>query len=197
MAVAVNDIIRISAFVDMFGQEFVNVHHFKTLANGSVDDTAFMAAVQSILAAVYANVQNDQSDELQYQRIEGQNLTQDVLLPQTNWVGNPTGNQVDNPLPLQTSLNVFWPTLRPKTRCTSYIPGMTELANNTTGEWAAGALVNAQAYGDDLVGNLAFGGVTIIKGAFNATAVRFTDILTAVVPKDARTQRRRRRGVGS
>lgn len=197
MPVAINDIVRITAVVSMFGQEFVNVHFFKTIANGSVDDTAFMAAVQSMLAAVYANVQNDQSDEVRYERIEGQNITQDQLLPQTNWVGNPTGNKIEDPLPLQTSMNVFWPTLRPRTRCTSYLPGMTEAANNTEGEWGAVAIANAQQYGDDLVGNITFGGVTILKGAYNVALDRFTDLVNAVVPLDARTQRRRRRGVGS
>lgn len=197
MSIQVNDILRITAVVSLFNQEYVNVHHFKTLANGSADDTAFMAALQSILAAVYANVQNDQSDELRYERIEGQNLTQDILLPQTNWVGNPLGNQVDGVLPLQTTLNVFWPTLRPRTRCTSYLPGLTEISNTPQGEWGAVAIANAQLYGDELIGNLAFAGITVIKGAFNVAAVRFTEILTAVVPTDARTQRRRRRGVGS
>lgn len=196
MAVAIGDIVRINAIVTMTAQQFENVHHFEVIANGSADDTAFMVAVQLAIAPVYANAQNQQSDLLVYQRIEGQNLTQSILLPTTNWAGNPNGDKLFDPLPTQNSANVFWPTNRPKTRCTTYIPGFTEDANNATGQWDIDAKTDLQAFGDEFLLDLTNGGVTIRKGAYNLALDRFTDLIVAVVPIEARTQRRRRRGVG-
>lgn len=196
MAVAIGDIVRINALVSFEEQSYENVHHFEVLANATVDDTAFMVALQVIIAPIYANVQNQQTDNLRYERIEGQNLTQDVLLPAANWLGNPTGDSILDPLPPQVAANVFWTTLRPKTRCTTYVPGFSVGANNLNGKWDSGAITDLQAFGDQFIGTLAFGGVSIKKGAYNVLLDRFTDIVTAKVPIESRTQRRRRVGVG-
>lgn len=196
MTVAIGDIVRITAVVSMLGQEFVNVHHLITVANSTPDDTTFMASMQAILAGLYAHPENHQSDELRYERIEGQNVTQDVLLPQTNWTGNPTGDDLGHPLPTQVSANVFWPTLVPRVRCTTFLPGFGEAANDDEGRWTSGAQTDLQTFGDDFIGNLTFGGITVRKGAYNATLDRFTELVNAVVPSRSRTQRRRRVGVG-
>lgn len=196
MTVAVDDIVRINAVVSFQGQEYENVHHFKTIANASPNDQAFMDAVLVLIAAAYANVQNHQSNLLQYQRIEGQNITQDVLLPATNWTGNPVGDSAFDALPAQVTANVFWPTLRPKTRCTSYIPAFTETANNATGGWNTAAKDDLQLFGDALKDAGTQAGVTVQKGAYNVVAARYTPLISAVVPTDSRTQRRRRLGVG-
>lgn len=194
--VAIGDIVRINAIVSYQAQEYENVHHFTTVANATADDTAFMVAVQLAIAPVYANAQNRQSDLLRYERIEGQNLTQDLLLPATNWAGNPNGDQALDPLPAQVSANVFWPTQRPKTRCTTYLPAFAEAANSATGGWSAATLTDLQAFGDEFLANLSNGGMTIRKGAYNLAADRFTELIAAVVPTNSRTQRRRRLGVG-
>lgn len=196
MPVGVNDIVRIAAVVSMQAQEFLNVHHFKVLANATVDDAAFMVSTQLVLASIYADPQNDQSTQLRYERIEGQNITQNELLPTTNWAGNPTGNDVNHPLPLQTSANVFWPTITPKVRCTAYLPGYTETANGPNATWSASSVANMQLFGDALVGDIVGAGITLRKGAYNLTLDRFTELIGAFVPPDARTQRRRRPGVG-
>lgn len=196
MSIQVDDILRVSAVVSMQAQEFVNVHHFRTDGNATANDTAFMEQLQLILAAVYANVQNWQADLLRYERLEGQNITQDLLLPTVNWVGNPTGNRIEDPLPTQVTANVFWPTQRPKTRCTSYLPGLSEFSNTAAGEWTTGTKDDLQLYGDELLGSLLGGGVEVVKGAYNLAADRFVELLSAQVPVHSRTQRRRRIGVG-
>lgn len=196
MAVAIGDIVRINAIVSYQAQEYENVHHFKVITNATANDTAFMVAVQLAIAPVYANAQNRQSNLLRYERIEGQNLTQTILLPATNWLGNPTGDQVTDPLPAQVTANVFWPTTRPKTRCTTYIPAFAEVTNSSTGGWSAATLTDLQAFGDEFLAVLSNGGMSIQKGAYNLVADRFSDLIAAVVPTDSRTQRRRRLGVG-
>lgn len=196
MAVSVSDVVRITAVMSMLGQEFVNVHHFIVVANGTANDTLFMSTLQTIIAVAYAHVQNEQSDELVYERIEGQNLTADELLPTTNWSGNPNGDDALDPLPTQVSANVYWPTITPRVRCTSYIPGMGEAANGPDSKWDAAAIANLQLYGDEFVGNMTSGSVTIRKGAYNAPLARYTELIAAVVPVYSRTQRRRRVGVG-
>jgi len=196
MSVAIDDIVRINAIVSFESQTYENVHHFKTIANASVDDTAFMVAIQTIIAPIYANAQNQQTDNLRYERIEGQNITQDVLLPTTNWAGNPNGDSILDPLPPQVAANVFWSTLRPRTRCTTFIPAFAEGANNPSGQWTAGAITDLQAFGDEFLGDLSFGGVTVRKGAYNQPLNRFTELVAAIVPVTSRTQRRRRVGVG-
>lgn len=196
MTVQIDDIVRINAIVSFQAQEYENVHHFKCKANATPTDTAFMAALQSILAVPYAFVQNHQSDLLTYERIEGQNITQDILLPTTNWVGNPSGDSIFSALPPQVCANVYWPTLRPRTRCTTYLPGIAEDANTAGGVWDTPTKADLALFGAGLIGDLVFGGITIEKGAYNLLLDRFTALVNAVVPTDSRTQRRRRLGVG-
>lgn len=196
MAIVVGDILRISAVVSYQAQEFVNVHHFKTIANATADDTAFMVALQAVLAPTYALAQNWQSDELRYERLEGQNVSQSILLPTVNWVGNPNGDQISDPLPAQVTANVYWPTLRPRTRCTVYLPGFTTFTLDSLGKWDAPMITDLQSFGTAFLSDATLGGMTVRKGAYNLEFDRFTELNAAVVPADSRTQRRRRLGVG-
>lgn len=197
MAVAVNDILRIAAVVTVAGQEYVNVHHLKVLSNTTVDDAAFMAELVATLASIYANIQGDQTTGLQYLRIEGQNITQDAVLPTTGWPGLPSGTSALDVLPTQVAAFVYWPTSRLRTRASSFLPGFTEAANTPGGVWSAGAIANVQAFGDALVPAIASANVTTRKGTYNRPLNRFIELQAAVVPPRARTQRRRRVGVGS
>jgi len=194
--IQVGDIVRISAIMSMFGQEFVNVHHFKTIANTTVDDAEFMDQMVGILASIYNDIDDDQSDELTYERIEGQNVTGNELLPTTNWTGNPTGDDTLHPLPTQVTANVYWPTKTPRIRCTTYLPGYGETANGVAGNWTSAVKGRMQTFGDKFVGDIVAADMTVRKGAYNAAAVRFTELIAAVVPSYSRTQRRRRVGVG-
>lgn len=197
MAITVNDVLRLTAVVGFLGQEMVNVHHVKIITNTTSDDPTAMTNMLAVIAAIYANVQNDQSDQLQYLRMEGQNITQDEVLPNTTWPGTPTGNKVFDVLPTQVAPMVFWPTTRLRTRCSSFLPGYTEDANDTNGILTAGALSNLQLFGDQWVPVLAGTGISFQKGTYNRPLDRYVPLVSAVVQPRCRTQRRRRVGVGS
>lgn len=196
MTITVNDIIRVAAVVTVLGQEFVNVHHLKVLSNTTANDAAAMAELVATLGTVYNNIQPDQSDTLQYLRIEGQNITQDEVLPTTAWPGLPFGGEVLPILPTQVAPYVYWPTARLRTRASSYLPGYTEGSNTTGGQWDLGTIANLQLFGDALVPAIASANLTTQKGAYNRALDRYIPLSSAVVQPRSRTQRRRRVGVG-
>jgi len=193
---AVNDIVRITARMSLQGQEVVNVHHFRVFATTAVSNAAFMTEVAAYLNSVYGNLDNEQADDLVYVDVQGQNITQNEIMPTTAWPSLTTGQGVENPLPNTVAFNVFFQTLRPKTRCTCFIPGFGVDDIAADGSIVASVRALLAQFGADLVGNQGTPNVTLTKGAYNRPLDRFTPVTAAVVPLRARTQRRRRPGVG-
>lgn len=194
--VAVGDIVRINVNMDYRSQNYENVHHFKVIDNNTSDDSEFMVQTEAILEAIYNDLFFMQSVLLTMLGIEGQNITEDIILPAKPWVGSAVGIDTDDPLPAQVQGYVFWPTKRPKTRSSLFIPAITEGRNNTLGNWSSAAVTAMQDFADVLLLDIASADVTLRKGAYNRPLDRFTELATARVTADSRTLRNRRIGVG-
>ena len=198
MSVEVGDIVRIAANFE-FGtvDQFVNVFHLQVTVNDELDDDGFMDKVAVGVDTIYDLIAGDLSASLAFTTIEGINITQDVLLPPQDWPILTVGGSASPSLPMQIAPLVYYRTLRPRTRAAQYLPGYTEATNDQGGLLTSAALSNLQDYGNAWVSGILELTVEAGLGAYNRALDRFTPVELAIAATRFRTQRRRRRGVGS
>jgi len=198
MPIAVGDILRITAVMQFDGlDDIVNVYHVKVDTNATANDDQFMDEMADAMNDLYTTINIALSELVTYIEVQGQNITQNELLPSKPWPTLVAGLSTSTPLPSQVSACVFHRTLRPKTRASKFLPVMTEGQNDGNGKIGAGTITVLQAFADALTSGFAGSQSFSFYGAYNAGLDRFTDVVLGIVPVRWRTQRRRRLGVGS
>jgi len=196
--VAVGDIIRVTARMQIQNlDDLVNVFHYKVVTNSTLSDDAFMIEVAADLDASYQIINPEISSLVTYVDIDGQNVTQNELLPAKPWPVLVNGADIGALLPQQVAACVFYRTLTPKIRASKFLGGYTENSNNAVGAIDAAAITNLTTYGVDALVGINQPNVVATYGAYNKPLDRFTPVVQSVVPAVWRTQRRRRPGVGS
>lgn len=194
-----NDIIRVVAvFSRGAGLDiYTNTFHFKVLAAGWAAGLNFMQEIAQYLDDSYFGINTQVAANINYDHIDGQNLTQDVLYPLVPWPSLVTGNNASDMLPLQVTARPYFPTTRPKTRAAICLPPYGEDTTTGGGVLDATAIGVTETWADRFVGNIILPGGTVSYGAYNPEFTRFTPVDSRVLPDRLRTLRRRRAGVGS
>lgn len=196
MAILIGDIVRVTCNFLLLGAEpYVNTFNIEWNGVGGLDDDAAMVEIASAFDTAYLQLFPRMSDNLAFVDIQGQNITQDVMLPTKLWPTLTTGQSLGHLLPLTVCGYVFYRTTRPKTRASNFVPGLTEDDNGVNGTPSVAMVAALQAFGDLLVAGLPVLGGTLVYGAFNRPLNRFTLVNAAIVSAFWRTQRRRGRGV--
>lgn len=197
MTVTVGDFVRLTAKMKLFGTDDVmNVFTYRIDTNTTADDAALMAEAALFLDISYTILLGDLVDDLTFVSIDGQNISKSELLPEVAWPTLIDGDNLGDLLPTQVAAEVFWPTITPKVRTSSFIGGYATSANTSTGAIAAAAVTRLGTFGAALK-DWNTVNVDGVKGSFNPVKVLFTASGDPVVPARWRTQRRRRLGVGS
>lgn len=197
MAVAVGDVVRITARMLLDGaSDVVNVFHFVVDANTTVDDTVFMAEVAGQLDVMYALINFRVSTRIAYSSVQGFNVTQNQLLPDTAWPGLTAGVDGVEMLPEMVSACTFHRTVAPRVRASKFLPPATELSN-AGGALEAVYLGLVQSFGNFLLLGLTAPTIDLQYVAFNVLLSTFNRVVSTQVPARFRTQKRRRIGVGS
>ncbi len=197
MAVAVGDIVRVTAKLLLSGvSDIVNVYHFSVAVNGTLNDTEFMDQVALALDGLYTPLGPLIHPFVTYISVEGQNVTQDVLLPSRPWPTLVAGTNISEIMPEQNSACVFHRTLKPRVRAAKFLPPMGE---NVSVNAVIGVVNQAilQAFGDALTVGLTEASIALVYVAFDRLLGGSSVVTQAIVPTRFRTQRRRRLGVGS
>lgn len=198
MTAVVGDVLRITAIFQYLTLDFFsNQFYFKLTTQNEATDSLMMDKIADGLDSYYTFVNGVISDDIGYVNIEGQNVTQDVLLPPKLWPVLVNGGNVGECLPTQIAALVYYKTLRPRTRAAQYLPPMTETSNNPGGNMTAATVAAIQTFGDNMAAGILELSVEGDLGAYNPALARFTPVTLALVPTRWRTQRRRRLGVGS
>ena len=195
----VGDIIRVVCVYSfgVGGDQFTNTFHFKVLAASWVDNLAFMTQVAAFLDAAYQIINVNFPTEVVYLHIDGQNITQAVLMPLVPWPVLVAGANVTDALPSQATARPYFPTTRPKTRAAIGLPPYAEGTQTNGGLLDAGAISTTVSWAAQFVGNILLASGTIEYGPFNRPLNRFVAADSAILPSRFRTLKRRRIGVGS
>ncbi len=197
MTIAINDIIKITCKMLFFGTDDVqNVYTYKVTGGALPDDAQIMQAVAAHMDVAYTILNGRLTTNLTYISVDGINVTQSILLPDTPWPILVAGVNVTNMLPSEVCGFVFWPTTTPKVRTSAFIGGFCEDQNGPLGEVGSGALADLATFGVFMQG-IVGANITADKGSFNPLTSIFTKAGSPQVPARWRTQRRRRIGVGS
>jgi hypothetical protein len=198
MAIEVTDVLRIAVaflFDDLY--DIVNVWHIVPASLGTAGtDTAVMEDIADAMITWYELGLGLIVDNIAGNSLSGVNLTKDELLPVVPFEFEST-NAADG-LPLTNAPLISWGTSTPRHGSRIYLPGCVESHQNDGLMDSAVLSALASMAASVLVGQTgSLDGVAFNRVAYDRTANYFRTLTSAFVPTELRTQRRRRRGVGS
>lgn len=194
--VSIGDIIRITCNMLLgVSDPYVNVFHCQWFGVDGLSDDMAMDQIAEDMDFGYLKLFAHMSTSLNFVDIQGQNLTQGRLLPTKAWPTLTTGQSLGHLLPPQICAYNFYRTVRPKTRASVYLPGMTEDDNASSGIVSSALQASMQDFGDYALSGFAKVVQHLIYGAYNRPLDRFTPVNAAIVASAWKTQRRRGRGV--
>lgn len=197
MTIAINDVIRIQARMLRNGVDAVqNVYHVHHDSGAPVTDATWVSDVSALIDAEMFTLRTQFATNITSLDLLFFNITQDVTLPDGAWATFVAGTAAGDANPPQVSAMVFWRTAAARVIGRKFLPPFVEI-NQSDGNWTVGALTALAVFAVNLIGSIVISQGNISFGVFNAVTATFNAYATALVPIDARTQRRRRTGVGA
>jgi hypothetical protein len=197
MAIAVGDILRIACRFLMAGtDERVNVWHLRADSVLGGTDADKMADIAGFFDLAYTGLNSLFSDDLSYLDITGQNISKSELLPDQSWPTLTFGGDTNSAMPGPVSASVYWGTVAPKVVGRKFLPDTTE-GTNADGTLTGNLIAALANFGGNFIVPIGLANIDVFAGTYNYAAQTFTPFLNVNVPVRFRTQRRRRRGVGS
>ncbi len=195
----VNDVVRVvCAWTRVASPDaYSNSLHFKVTSDGWADNQEFMDEIATFLDDTYDLVNDQIASGMTYTNIDGQNVTQDVLMPAVDWPVQTIGGNASDQLPTQVTARPYFPTTRPKTRAAIGLVPFGESSQGSGGLIDATAVAEIELFCDEFLGTIALINGAVVYGAYNPEFARFTPVDSRIVPDRFRTLRRRRVGVGS
>ena len=197
MTINVNDIIRIQSRLLRNGTDAVqNVWHVRHESGAAPDDAIWVGQVASLIDLEFDAYKAGMATNITALDMLFFNVTQDRTLPDGAWVLFSAGTSPAEPESPQVSAEVYWRTLASRVVGRKFLPPPTE-DNQNDGVFTAGLLALLATFALNFVGLRTIGLGQVSFGTFNELLTIYNAFQTAFVPIDARTQRRRRTGVGS
>jgi hypothetical protein len=192
---ATDDVLRVTARLTMYDEDFQNVYHIQAL--GATTDGDWDDACATWLDGAYNRFSAAYSDEIDRQDIVIQNLTEGTPARFHDWDTYPTPSDTNPVLPLQVSALALFPSNRVRSIGRKYIGGWTESDNEEPGVPSSGVLTAMANYAADLLAGFTVGIFTQTPGNYDYDGSNFWPWIFAQVATYWATQRRRRAGVGS
>lgn len=197
MTINVNDIVRIQSRLLRNGTDAVqNVWHVRHESGAAPDDAVWVAQVAALIDQEFAAYKTGINPIVTSLDMLFFNITQDRTLPDGAWTTFTAGTAAGEPVAPMTSVMVFWRTLAARVVARKFLPPPTENLQSD-GKFAAALIALAVTFAANFVGLRTIGLGQVSFGTFNKLLAVYNAYQTAFVPIDARTQRRRRTGVGS
>ena len=197
MTIQINDVIRVQARMLRNGVDAVqNVYHILHESGAPVVDATWVSDVSALIDAEMFALRGEINTNVISLDLLFFNVTQDVTLPDGVWATFVGGINISESNAPQVSAEVFWRTGAARVIGRKFLPAMTE-GSQTDGVWSVGLLTALVTFAANLIGSLVISQGNIRFGVFNAITATFNAYASAFAPTDARTQRRRRTGVGS
>lgn len=197
MTIDIGDKIRITARMTFAGVNDVqNVYHVSASGGASETDANFMAAMSAFLEARYGSINITVSDAIAYLDILGFNITKGLPLVPVGWGFLTQGLDTSEPTSPQVSPTVIWRTNRARSIARKFLP-ITGEANLDAGLLSTALLTNLANFAAAFIGNIPMGLVNVQFITLNKLTGLAATYENSIVPVDTRTQRRRRRSVGS
>jgi hypothetical protein len=198
MSIAINDVIKVTAALDMVGNAVENVYYFRMDTAPSVTDTAVMNDLAAKLEEVYTHILSYMSDAVTFLEVRGFNVTKDQPMPTVSWPTMTVGGSSSARLPWGVSGLALLRTGVRRVLGRKFFGVFTEADNDDPGVWSGALTIAMAAAAGELVGSF-LGSTTlavILPGVVDKTGA-FWAFIEAVASSNPAYQRRRRRGRGS
>ena len=179
------------------GAQIQNVFHIRSTNIGSIPDTVALGDLADIMDAWYTLVNAHIADDVSYDQVRVQNVTQDTLMGSAAWPVLTSGAHADDALPETVAALITMPTAKPNTRGGVYLGVLTESANGVAGAINAGTVTALASFGAQLLLEQVFGTSSYRYVVYNSLLKTYVLPTVALIHARWRTQRRRRLGVGS
>jgi len=198
MAVDAGDVARLSAiFKNGLNEDAINVFHCLFVDGPVIGDQGFMDVMRDRLEVVYADLEDDISDEYAPVQLTGKLVIGGAqVLPDTAWTGGFAFTNIVDPLPPQVAALVFAGTNAAKVQGRKYIFGLTE-EDQVAGAWTSTMVIELAKFAALWIADFVVDARTYRFGVVNTPVTAFRQFTNAVVQGDSRTQRRRTLGRGS
>lgn len=195
-AVNPGDILRCTAEMTNDGEAMQNVYHFVYQNTISVDDVFVAIDLASIMDDQYTIINPYIGNDVAYIQVRMKNVTQNLLMPTRIWPTLVQGQALNPLLPMQAAAEIILPTNVPRVLGRVFLGGWTEDANADS-KITTPPHNLIETFGSNLLNPFPKPNgpyqYAIYRRALGTTVFPST----SRVPIDWRTQRRRRRGVGS
>lgn len=198
MAINVGDVLRIAdRKLAGTGVDDIGVWHIEVNGvTGSPSDATVMADIATVLDTAYTDIIGQFPTFLTFEEIDGQNVTQNTLMPSVSWPTLTAGTGASQGLPLSVAALVVFPTLTPRVQGRKYLGPIVEDAANA-GILGAANITAFQTFGDNFIGSVGFGSFSGFFGTYNYTLANFSRFTSRKVINETRTMKRRYRSRGS
>lgn len=197
MAVAQDDVLRVTAEMSISGADVQNVLHFRSTNAPLIGDSTALGDMADTMDALYTLINARVSEDQNYDLVRVQNVTQSILLGAALWPILNAGAATGDRLPDQAAALLTMPTAIPKVRGGCYFGVFAETTGGPDSDLSAPTLAEVASFGAALLLEQVFGTASYRYVVFNTVLKTFVLPVAAIAHSHWRTQRRRRQGVGS
>lgn len=195
MTVVADDIIRVTAKMEVVANANQNVWHAK-ITGGPATDAEVVTAFANGMNEIYNSLVGYMQTSSVFVSIAIWNVTQDRPLGDVPWPTLTTGGSASANSAYQLAPLVKFNTLVARSQGRKYIPVRTVDAYEGGGIITAGELANLAAFASDALAFVDFGVWGYKFGNWNKNLMRFAPWDSAVIDDRVKTQRRRYLGSG-
>lgn len=197
MAVDANDVVRCTVIGEIDGKEINNVYHCQLEGEGDLADSTFKAAVLTRLGDMYEEMNAETTLDLEYDRVEFFNVTQDkpmsFLATTSSWDGLVNTTR----LPPAVAAVVNFGTNVARSQGRKFLAGMVGAGIDEDGVPDSALLAALAQFAVEALATWAVGQFTLQLGNYNYDIDRFAAWQAAFIPPELKTQRRRYTSRGS
>lgn len=192
-----NDVIRITAKMQIPAGNVQNVYHYRFSGTSGADGDTVLADIATALDTAYAEIQPGLPNTLTFETIEAFNISADEPIGEIDWPNLTVGGASGQSLPPQCAPLVLFGTGAPRSQGRKYLPAVTEGETDGGGFLTAGFLAALADFAAFLLQAVTTEHGYVVPGNWSKLYTRFAPWISAIIQSKLRTQRRRVYQIGS
>ena len=192
-----NDVIRITAKMQIPAGNVQNVYHFRFSGTSGADGDTVLSDIAAALDTAYTEIQPALPSTLTFETIEAFNISQDEPIGEIDWPVLTTGGGSGQSLPPQCAPLILFGTGSPRSQGRKYLPGVTETETDGGGFITSGFAAALADFALLILGSITTEHGFVVPGNWSKLYARFAPWISAIVQTKLRTQRRRVYQIGS
>lgn len=197
MPVHNGDVVRITCTMRQSLSDVQNVYHALVDATSTIDNTTFFTQMADDIDSMYDPLVTNLPDQLTFDSISMQNLTQEEFIGQGAWPVKTDGSAVSHMLPPQCAALCLFSTDTLRSQGRKFLPPLTVNSEEDDGSITAATLTAIASFIAECLLTKNGTNWSAVLGNYNPTLARFATWIEGTARDLFATQRRRYTGYGS